>query len=226
MSSARGRLDRGRVLAAAVELADSSGLEAASMRRLAESLGVTPMALYKHVADRDELVDGMVDLVVAEIEREIGERPDAVPVSAPGDWRSAVRARILTARAVTRRHAWAQEAIVTRTRSSPVVLAYMDALIGMLRAGGLSMDLVHNAMHALSTRMWGFTREVFPTPELPDDPGARDAMLAEFGRIYPHIVAMADSVAHAGGCDDEAEFAFALDLLLDGVEAARSREVA
>jgi AcrR family transcriptional regulator len=213
----RERLDRDRVLRAAADLADEIGLEATSMRRLAESLGVTPMALYKHVADREELVDGMVDRVVVEIE---GRLVSGAP-PASGDWRAAVRTRILAARAVIGDHAWAREAIVSRTRSSSMVLGYMDALIGTLRAGGLPIDLVHNTMHALSTRMWGFTREVFPTPELPADPVERDAMLAEYRRVLPNIVAMAGAVAHAGGCDDEAEFAFALDLLLDGVEAQR-----
>jgi AcrR family transcriptional regulator len=213
----RTRLDRDRVLDAAVALADEVGLEATSMRRLAETLGVTPMALYKHVADREELVDGMVDVVVAEIEKLLAadRRPRAA------EWRSAVRRRILTARAVVLRHPWAQDAIVTRTRSSPVVLSYMDALIGALQAGGLPLALVHNAMHALSTRMWGFTRDVFPTPELPADPAARAAMLDEFARVYPHIVSMVGAVAADGGCRDDEEFAFALDLLLDGVESAR-----
>ncbi|WP_438354544.1 TetR/AcrR family transcriptional regulator [Microbacterium sp. CJ88] len=212
----RQRLDRDRVLDAAVALADATTLEATSMRRLAETLGVTPMALYKHVADREELIDGMVDVVVAEIEARIADDAGSAASAPPADWRAAVRGRILTARAVILQHAWAQEAIVTRTRSSVAVLSYMDALIGILRAGGLPIDLVHNAMHALSTRMWGFTREVFPTPQLPADPAERAATLAEFARVYPNIVHMADAVSHAGGCDDEAEFAFALDLLLDG----------
>lgn len=212
--STRPRLDRTRLLDAAVALADEAGLEATSMRRLAEVLGVTPMALYKHVADRDELIDGMVDVVVAEI------APDVVQV----DWRTAVRARILSSRAAVLRHPWARGAIETRAASSPIVLRHMDALIGMLRAGGFSLDLVHNAMHALSTRMWGFTRDVFPTPRLPADPADRAAMLASFAAEYPHIVAMAGAVDHAGGCDDEAEFAFALDLLLDGLERVRRAE--
>ena len=76
-------------------------------------------------------------------------------------------------------------------------------------------------MHALSTRMWGFTREVFPTPQLPSEPAERDAMLAHYAEEYPSIVMMVGAVAQAGGCDDEAEFAFALDLLLDGFERAR-----
>lgn len=210
--STRARLDRERVLTAAIALADDVGLDATSMRRLAETLNVTPMALYKHVADREQLIDGMVDRVVAEIADDPG---------AGGDWRDAVRARILSSRAAILRHPWAKDAIETRTDSSPVVLAHMDALMGMMHDGGFSLDLVHNAMHALSTRMWGFTRDVFPTPRLPEAPAERDAMLAGYAVQYPNIVAMAGQVAQGGGCHDEAEFAFALDLLLDGLERVR-----
>lgn len=203
------------MLRAAVDLADQGGLEALSMRRLAETLDVTPMALYKHVANRDELVDGMVDVVVTDI----------APVEPDPDWRRAVRRRILSARATILRHPWATDAIVSRTHATPTVLAYLDSLMGLLRAGDMSMDLLHNAMHALSTRMWGFTREVFPTPPVPDDPVERDAMLAHYVAQYPNIVAMATGAAHAGaGCDSDAEFAFALDLLLDGIERRRLAE--
>lgn len=205
------------MLSEAIALADEAGLEATTMRRLAERLGVTPMALYKHVASRDELVDGMVDEVISALP----------PARSASDWRAAVRRRILSARRGILRHPWATEAIRTRTHASPVVLAYMDELMGMLRAGGFSLDLLHNAMHALSTRMWGFTVEVFPTPATPVDAAERDAMLAGFAATYPNIVAMAAGAAHAGGsCDSDAEFAFALDLLLDGLERHRLAEAA
>jgi AcrR family transcriptional regulator len=207
-------LSRDRVIATAVDLADDAGLDATSMRRLADALGVTPMALYKHVADRERLIDGMVDLIVTEI----------TPAPAGGTWRERLRARILSARAVIERHAWARGAIETRTTASPIVLTYMDGLIGILRDGGFSLDLVHNGMHALSTRMWGFTREVFPTPQLPADPEGQAAMLAEYSRAFPNIVAMAGAVEHSGGCDDQAEFEFALDLMLDGFERAQAAE--
>ncbi len=196
-------------------VADEVGLEALTMRRLADALAVTPMALYKHVSGRDELVDGMVDVVVARIE----------PVEPDPDWRRAVRRRILSARATILRHPWATDAIATRTHATPTVLAYLDSLMGLLLAGGLSVDLLHNAMHALSTRMWGFTREVFPTPAVPADPTERAAMYERFRSEYPNIVAMSAGSAHAGaGCDAQAEFEFALDLLLDGIERRRLAE--
>ena len=197
------------MLDAAVALADETGLEAMSMRRLADALGVTPMALYKHVAHREELVDGMVERIVATI-------------AAPQDgqtWKQALRTRILSARDVMTRHPWAQAAVETRTTAGPAVLGYMDSLMGLMFDGGLSADLVHHAMHALSTRMWGLTRDVLPTPTLPADPDDRARAMVGFAVTYPAIVRMATTASHAGaGCDADAEFVFALDILLDAVE--------
>ncbi|MDL5350706.1 TetR/AcrR family transcriptional regulator C-terminal domain-containing protein [Microbacterium sp. zg-YB36] len=200
-------LDRERVLDAAITFADQFGLEGASMRRVADVLGVTPMALYKHVANRDQLIDGMLDRLVASI--------DAPATGLP--WQEALRARIRSARAVMNAHPWAQTAIETRATASPTVLAYMDSLMAIMFEGGLSADLVHHAMHALSTRMWGITRDVLPTPAVPEDPIARAQAMAAFAGAYPAIVRMASTAPHAGAaCDDDAEFAFALDLLIDG----------
>nr|WP_325209213.1 TetR/AcrR family transcriptional regulator [Salinibacterium sp.] len=195
------------MLEAAAALADEVGLEATSMRRVADALGVTAMALYKHVANREELIDGMLDRLVVSID----VPADGLP------WEQALRARIRSARSVMNAHPWAQVAIETRTVASPTVLAYMDSLMAIMFDGGLSADLVHHAMHALSTRMWGITRDVLPTPSVPTDSDLRARAMAEFATTYPAIVRMATSTPHAGaGCDDDAEFAFALDLLIDG----------
>lgn len=208
------KLDRDRIVDAAVAAADRDGLEAVTMRRLADSLGVTPMALYKHVAGRDELIDAMVDRLIGSI----------ATGHISGGWKSGVRDRILRARESLRAHPWSQQAIETRTLASPTVLHYMDALMSAMFAGGLSADLVHHAMHALSVRMWGITRDVLPTPRTPEDPEERAAALSEFATSYPAIGRMATTAPHAGeDCDDDAEFAFALDLLLDGIDA-RHRE--
>ncbi|QEW03619.1 TetR/AcrR family transcriptional regulator [Microbacterium lushaniae] len=206
-SAPRRPLDRERVLEAASALADEVGLEGTSMRRLADALGVTAMALYKHVANREQLIDGMLDRLVASIE----VPADGLP------WQQALRARIRSARAVMGAHPWAQAAIETRATASPTVLAYMDSLMAIMFDGGLSADLVHHAMHALSTRMWGITRDVLPTPAVPDDPGERARAMSEFAAAYPAIVRMATTAPHAAAaCDDDAEFAFALDILIDG----------
>jgi len=207
-------LNRDRVLRAAVVLADRSGIESLSMRSLAQQLGVVPMALYKHVANKEELLDGMVEVVVGEID------PPAHGVR----WKAAVRQRILSARQSLARHRWACQVIQSRTHASPVVLEYMDSLMGIFLAGGVSAELTHHAMHALGTRMWGFTQEVFPTPEPPADPQAQAAMFAQVAAQYPHIVEIATTASRddgsptGGGCDEQFEFEFALDVLLDGVE--------
>ncbi|MBO3662984.1 TetR/AcrR family transcriptional regulator C-terminal domain-containing protein [Microbacterium stercoris] len=207
MSTAGLPLDRDRVLDAAISLADDAGLDGLTMRRLGQALGVTPMALYKHVANREELIDGMVERIVAAFD---------VPKE-EGDWARELRARILAARAAITRHAWAHSAIETRTMAGAAVLAHMDALMDIMFRGGLSADLVHHAMHALSTRMWGFTRDVMPTPSLPADPSERAAALAEYAESYPAIIRLATTAPHAGAaCDEDAEFTFALDILLDG----------
>ncbi|MDN2496257.1 TetR family transcriptional regulator [Nocardia nova] len=216
-------LNRDRVLRAAVEVADQSGLAGVSMRRLAQHLGVVPMALYKHVADKEELLDGMVDLVVAEF----------TPADPALHWKDGVREYVLSARRAVLRHPWARQAIESRTRRTPTVLAYMDAVAGMFRMGGFSVDLTHHVMHALGNRIWGFSPELFDESGRdhapPPDPQAQQAMVAEFGRRYPHILEIA-TVATGGdlsgvgqGCDEQFEFEFALDLLLDGAERLHRR---
>lgn len=214
----RPRLNRDRVLHAAVALADEAGLEALSMRRLAAELGVVPMALYKHVADKEALLDGMVDVVVGEIE----------PPDPDADWRTAVRGRVLSARRALLRHPWARRALETRTTRTPAVLDQIDATAAIFLAGGFSGELTHHVMHALGSRMWGFTQELFDDPAAqgpaaPPDPATMRAMAAR----YPHLAATALTAAHedgsvvARGCDDQAEFEFALDLLLDGFTRLR-----
>ena len=206
-------LSRDRVLRAAVALADAAGIESLNMRELAQELGVVPMALYKHVANKDELLDGMVDVIVGEIQPPVGG----------SDWKSDVRRRILSARRALLRHPWASRVIESRATPTPVVLAYLDSLIGMFRTGGFSVDLTHHVMHALGSRMWGFTQELFNTPSSVD-PESQAVMLREMAGRYPYATELAIAVAHddesvvGSGCDDQFEFEFALDLLLDGFE--------
>jgi AcrR family transcriptional regulator len=212
-------LSRDRVLRAAVALADDAGIDSLSMRNLAQELGVVPMALYKHVANKEELLDGMVDVIVGEID----------PPVHGADWKDAIRQRILSAREALLRHGWASQVIESRTHATPVVLDYMNSLIGMFRAGGFSVDLTHHVMHALGTRMWGFTQEVFPTQAPPADPDVRAAAFGQLAARYPYIIEMATAGSHDGestvgrGCDDQFEFEFALDLLLDGFERLRQQ---
>ena len=206
-------LSRDRVLGAAIALADRLGIEALSMRKLAQELDVVPMALYKHVANKDELLDGMVDTVVGEI---------GPPQPGEG-WKPAVRHRILAARAAMLRHPWAARAIETRQAPTPAVLAYLDSMIGLFRRGGLSVDLTHHVMHALGSRILGFTQELYaqPAPGEEPDPAAMAA--------FPYVVEIAMAAAHEDasivgpGCDDQFEFEFALDVMLDGFELLHER---
>jgi AcrR family transcriptional regulator len=215
----RSRLSRERVLRAAVELADESGIESLSMRRLASELGVVPMALYKHVADKDDLLDGMVDLVIAEIDP---------PIPGAG-WKAAVRERILSARRALLRHPWARRALETRTSPTPVVLAYQDSMIGLFRDAGFSLDLTHHVLHAIGSRIFGFTQELYeasntPSPEpdqIPPELAQAFPYIAEIVRLISHNP---ESVVGQAGCDDQFEFEFALDLLLEGIERLRKRE--
>ncbi|WP_329200525.1 MULTISPECIES: TetR/AcrR family transcriptional regulator C-terminal domain-containing protein [unclassified Streptomyces] len=213
----RSPLNRDRVLRVAVALADDTGIEGLSMRKLAQELGVVPMALYKHVAGKEELLDGMVDVVVGGID-------DPPPGT---DWKDAVRNRILSARSALRGHAWASQVLRSRSRPTPAVLAHLDSVIGTFRAGGLSVDLTHHVMHALGSRVLGFTQELYDTPPpqpTPPDPGPAAEASAAAAARYPHVTELARAVAHdqgsvvGQGCDDQFEFEFALDLLLDGFE--------
>ncbi|WP_299958810.1 TetR/AcrR family transcriptional regulator [uncultured Modestobacter sp.] len=211
------------MLRAAVGLADAEGVDAVSMRRLAQELGVVPMALYKHVANKDQLLDGMVDVVVGEFE----------PADPALDWQPAVRARVLSARRAVLRHPWARQAIESRTRRTPAVLGYMDSLAGTFRRGGFSADLTHHVMHALGNRIWGFSPELFDEPPaagaVPPSAEEQQALAAEFAARYPHILEIAvaatggDPSGVGAGCDEQFEFEFALDLLLDGFDRLRAQ---
>jgi AcrR family transcriptional regulator len=214
---AREPLTKERILRAAVALADEGGVESLSMRRIAQELGVVPMALYKHVANKDGMLDGMVDVVVGEID----------PPLDGADWKTAISERILSARRALLRHSWASRVIESRTSPTPTVIGYMDEMIGVLRKGGFSVDLTHHAMHAMGSRALGFSQELFD--DTPDDPPEIQAIAAQqMAEAYPYISEMAAAISHddasvvGQGCDDQFEFEFALDLMLDGLERLRA----
>lgn len=215
-------LNREKVLRAAIDLANAEGIDALSMRKLAGHLDVVPMALYKHVANKDQLLDGIVEVIVREIDP---------PLEGAG-WRETVRHRVLSARRALQRYPWARQVVESRTTRTPAVLEYLDSFTGMFLSSGFSVDLTHHVMHALGGRMWGFTQELFddsaaPPPPLPPEQLA--AMMQHMASIYPNIAAVALGADHdpgsvvARGCDDEFEFEFALDLLLDGIERLHER---
>lgn len=211
-------LSRPVVLTRAVALADADGVEAVSMRRLAEELGVVPMALYKHVADKEDLVDGMVDTVLASLD-------EAVPAP-PQEWRAAVRDRVMAARRSVLAHPWLRRAIETRTVRTPAVLDHMETITSLLLRGGLSADLTHHAMHALGSRIWGFSSEMFDE-SAPRARGKRSEAAQPDPAGYPGIIAVvteAERRRPGAGCDEEFEFCFGLDLLLDGIARLQAEQ--
>ena len=217
-SPRRTPLSKDRVLGAAVKLADETGIDSLSMRRLADALDVVPMALYKHFANKDQLLDGMIDVVIAEID----------PPLAGVGWKAAIRARILSARKALKRHAWASRVLETRSNASPIVLDYTNSMIGIFVEGGFSVDLTHHVMHAMGSRLMGFSQELFDDSATMD-PAMRDAMVQQLQGRYPYIAEVVKTVYHdagsvvGAGCDDQFEFEFALDLLLDGLESLREK---
>jgi AcrR family transcriptional regulator len=211
----RGRrrpLSRDRVLLAAVRLADEGGLESVSMRKLGQVLRVEAMSLYKHVAGKDDILDGMADLVTADFE---------VPV--PGsDWKSAIRRSAISAHEVLLRHPWASSLIESRPNAGPARLRYLDAVIGSLSAGGFTMPTALRAVMAMDSHLYGF---VLQEQAWPFDVENAPALAASFERglpaaEYPSLHALAEMVATAPG-GVPVDFEFGLDLLLDGLERMR-----
>ena len=215
-------LSKDRVLATAIALADAHGIESVTMRRLAEELDVEAMSLYHHLPNKEAVLNGVVDLVFAEI---VAGLPDLA--ATPSNWKAAVRQRALAARAVLLRHPWAPALIESRPASGMPMTQYMDGIIGMLRAGGLSFDVIHHGMHALGSRAMGFVQEI-GEGEGSNIPSLEQ--LAAMEPVVPNIVAMLRVVVHdgrdltLGWCDDQTEFEFGLDLILDGLERAADRE--
>jgi AcrR family transcriptional regulator len=216
-------LSRERVLRAAIKVADRIGIGALTMRRVAEELGAEAMSLYYYVTSKEDLLDGVADAVVAEINEVVG----ALDGPAAGNaWKTAARQRILAARQVLLRHPWAPGVLETRTSTSLAVLLYYDGLLKLMRAGGFSYDQIHHALHALGSRALGFSQEMFdPSGGTSDEETA--AALGRMADQIPHLVAMFMEVAHddpgstLGWCDDQTEFEFGLDIILDGLDRMR-----
>jgi AcrR family transcriptional regulator len=217
---ARVPLSRERVLREAIRLADESGLDALTMRRLAQQLGVEPMSIYYHVRGKDAVVTGALDLIFEDVSA-AATRATTPP---PASWREHLRARILAARDVLQDHSWVPRALESRGTMTPALGSWVDTNVGVMRSGGLSWDLIHHAMHTLGSRQFGFSQELI----LDDPPGADGKVdvdaAAALGELMPNVRAMLVDVVHddevgtLGWCDDRTEFEFALDILLEGIE--------
>ena len=230
----RSPLTRDRVLRTAMDLADRDGLDALTMRALADELGVEAMSLYYHLPNKSAILDGVVEVAFDEIEREVGgfEAAGAAAIRAGTDaldWSAALRERILGARRVMLRHPWVPVVMESRATFGPTMARYVDGVVGLMRAGGLSHDLIHHSLHALGSRMYGFVQELGDDDaSTPTDPAELEAMAA----LAPNLAAMLAEVAHVdpdttlGWCDDQEEFEFGLDILLEGIERRRVAEAA
>ncbi len=204
-------LSRERLLRGAIAVADAGGRASLTMRSLAQELGVKPMSLYHHVANKEEILDGIIDVVFSEIE---------LP-SVDADWRSAMRQRALSARSVLGRHPWATPLMDSRTNPGPATLRHHDSVIGALRRAGFSIAMAAHAFSLLDSYVYGFALQEsalpFDSPEaIPD---VAEAILAQFPTDeYPYLAQFTTEHVLQPGYDYGNEFVFGLDLILDGLE--------
>jgi AcrR family transcriptional regulator len=209
-TATRKPLSRALVLEAAVALADEAGLEAFSMRGLAQELGVVPMALYKHVANKEELLDGMVDIVFGEIDLPSTEL----------DWRSAMRQRAASTREALRRHSWAIGMMESR-HPGPANLRNHNAVMGCLREAGFSFELAIHAYSVQDAYIYGFALQErdtgFETPDSAGEAAQRRAQSVAALENYPYLVEITTKLPESG-YDNAAQFTWGLDLILEGLD--------
>jgi AcrR family transcriptional regulator len=214
------------VLAAAVALADTHGIEALTMRRLAADLHVEAMSLYYHLPAKEALLDGVAETVIAEIDAAAG-RLDVN--DGDRDWRARLRQQFLAARHVMLRHPWAPGLLGSRRTIPAGVYTYYDRIVGMLVGAGFSYHVAHRALHALGSLPLGFAQEIFSPSAAGGsmEVDAAEADLAAMAEALPHLTAMVAAEVHdvtdptLGWCDSQTEFEFTVDLLLDGLERLR-----
>jgi AcrR family transcriptional regulator len=210
----RAPLTKDRVLHAAVALADEEGIASLSMRKLGEVLGVEAMSLYKHVTNKEDILEGIVEIVVREIE---------VPTIG-GEWKTAMRRRSISAHEALLRHPWATMLLVSRANVGPAMLRYVDATIGCLREAGFSWAMTDHAWNAIDNHVYGFTLQELNFPFEPDEYAAAAAgFLSRIpSETHPYMNGMAREVIERRH-DGLHDFAFGLDLLLEGLERLLQR---
>lgn len=210
-TTARGRLNRERVLRSAITLADRGGIDSLTMRRLGEELGVEAMSLYNHVANKEDLLNGMVDAVFSEIE---------LP-SHSDDWKAAMRKRSFSFRAVLSRHPWATGLTDSGTNPGPATLRHHDRVIGTLRNAGFSVAMAAHAFSALDSYIYGFAMQEKSLPFTTEEETAAMAqvMLAQLpASEYPYLAELTAEHVLKTGYNYSDEFPLGLDLILDGLE--------
>jgi AcrR family transcriptional regulator len=203
-------LDRERIVRAAVAMADGEGIDGLSMRSLGRSLGVEAMSLYHHVDGKERLLDAMVDSVFAEID-----------LPGPGSrWRTGMRRRAASARAVLLAHRWAVPLMDSRTSPGPAILRHHDAVLGCLRRGGFTVADAAHAFSVLDSYVFGFVLQELALPFATGDEAAAvaEAILADApADAFPHLAELTAEHVLRPGYDHRAEFDFGLDLILDGL---------
>jgi AcrR family transcriptional regulator len=206
-------LNRDRILQAALQLADEGGIDALTMRKLGQTLGFEAMSLYNYVANKDDLLDGILDLVLAETE----------PPSSAGDWHAAIRSSAISVYEALQRHPWACNLLMAPGRVRAARLRYMDSLLGRLRDAGFSADTTYHAYHVLDAHIIGFslwqTMHSYNAAQVTD-------MVAEFARmipvdVYPYLHEHGEQHMSEGPHRDVSAFELGLDFILDGLERSR-----
>jgi AcrR family transcriptional regulator len=203
-------LSRDRILRAALELVDDGGIDSLTMRKLGQALGFEAMSLYNHVANKDDVIDGILDLVLAQ-----GELP-----SPSGNWDRAVRASAVSVHAALRRHPWASAVVMAPGRLRPARLRYMDSLLGRIREAGFSAETTYHAYHVLDGHIFGFS--LWEASHSYSDADASE-MMAAFERTitadeYPYLREHGEQHFAEGPHHDVSAFEFGLDLILDGLK--------
>jgi len=201
------------VLSAAVGLADVAGIDSLTMRKLGQELGVEAMSLYNHVANKDDILDGMVDLVFGEI-----DIPDGV-----AEWKAAMRRRAMSAREALLRHPWATSLMQSRTKPGPATLRHHDSVLGSLRGAGFSVVMAAHAISVIDGYVYGFALQQINLPLQSQEQVAEvgQGILRQLAGDYPHLAEMITEHAMKPGYDYADEFEFGLDLILDGLERLR-----
>jgi len=217
-ASPRVPLSRERVLTGALAVADSGGVTGLTIRSLAEKLGVKPMSVYHYVANKDEILDAIVDLVFSEIE---------LP-SSGGDWHAEMRRRAISARQVLRRHPWAIQLLQSRTHPGPATLRHHDAIIGSLRGAGFSVEMTAHAFALIDSYVYGFalSEAALPIngPETVTE--VAESMMHLFDpAAYPHLVEFSTEHILKPGYDFGQEFEFGLDLVLSALATLIHRAI-
>ena len=207
-------LSRERVLRAALVLADRDGIESLTMRKIGQELGVEAMSLYNHVANKDDIIDGIVDLVFTEI---------TLP-SARSHWKAAMRGRANSAHEALLRHSWAPSLMQSRTRPGPATLRHHDSVLGSLRNAGFTLVMAAHAVSVIDGYVYGFALQQINLPLQSREQVAEvgENILLQLAGEYPHLAEMITDHAMKPGYDYAEEFEFGLDLILDGLERLRN----